>query len=63
MRVVALGLSCNSACVVCALGALRATARPVDPTAALAAIVPGDVVEIEVEGIGVLVNRVEAPGA
>ena len=46
MRVVALGLSCNSACVFCAQGELRATARPVDPTAALAAIVPGDVVAL-----------------
>jgi MoaA/NifB/PqqE/SkfB family radical SAM enzyme len=42
MRVVALGFSCNNACVFCAQGELRATATPPDVDAAIAAIEPGD---------------------
>jgi MoaA/NifB/PqqE/SkfB family radical SAM enzyme len=46
MRVVALGFSCNNACVFCAQGELRATASPAGVDDALAAIEPGEIVAL-----------------
>jgi len=53
MRLVALGFSCNNACIFCAQGELRAgdaaqdqALRPQTPDAAIAAITPGEVVAI-----------------